>query len=538
MFEFLQVPDSMPIDHDWKSNNNLGDPVELFYFRGNKHHQMSILVADVACIEEVHDNEDNHSETTSCDISSHCSTCLSGRSLTESQPGNIYQLLSLIEDNEENLSENGRKKQQLLRGSGDSDIDSDFLTHKRMRLNSGTSYRNKQTDEKSLNPNMADLENDASFWDDMGNGAGLNYGHQWRSAVNTPSEDSLCHSGCHNYRSDSVENLNNLANSAKDSSSETSLCLACKKAKLVYNQMLHDLNKDNVDGRTASAIARPSRSDMTVSSASGFSADSGSVSITGLSLGSNSDFYLPSSSCYTQTDESYFEQNSGFSNKAGSDVDSNSRSWENSIGHLSCDKYYNTGSYSGASTERGILSSDDASGRSIGRSLASADGGGGGRLESQVMSDSENRHFCVNSDGFQSNKSIQTEHSWTAVCVEDITNKYTTVHPNPSSSTLIAESASTETTKSQTFFSDLSRSCSNRLGDFKKYVCFVSGAHDAIVVQEVKVDKLDTIEERLARDKEDRCVIARDPRDHDKKDHYFFIKNCYITGMCLSHDQR
>ena len=507
---------------------------------------MSILVADVACAE---DFQDVHSEITSCELDSHCSTCISGRSLTDSQPGNIYQLLSVIDDSEEYPYENVKKQQNLLRGSGDSEADSDFLTHKRMRLNSinSNSFRDETTDEKSLNPNIQDLENDASFWDDMGSSAVLDHQHQWRSnAVTSTSEsgtpeDNLCHSGCHNYKCNLTENVTrSVSRLVRDISSETSLCSMCKKAKLVYNQMIDDLKTDNIsiDGnRGSSAIARPSNSDMTISSSSEFLTDSGSVSITGLSLGSNSEFYLPSSSCSVQTDESYIEQCSFYSNKAGSNVVSNAGNSENSIGHLSCDKYYNTGCDSGGSTERSTASSDGGDG-STERSLASSDCGGGSMERSLAPSDNEHSHSCISSDELYCNKAVQTDHSWTAVLLNAIVGKDSTVHPDPSSSTLVAESTSSERTESQTYFSNLSRSCSNRQGIFRKYICFVSGAHDAIVVQEVRVDKLETVEEKLARNKEDKSVIARDARDYDNKDYYFFIKDCYITGMCLSHDHR
>ena len=495
-------------------------------------------MADVSCMAEAHDNNDCPSEATSCDISSRCSTCITGRSLTESQPGNIYQLLAFIDDNDEMHYEDGMKRQQLLRGGGDSDVEADFLMNKRMRLNTGNCNcdKNRQSEEISINPDVDGLENDASFWDGMGTGAGVENRSQWRSAANTPSEDSLCHSAYQSHRAprdNPIEKNNAVPHSvsARGTNSETSLCLACQKAKRVSNQMPQDLNEES-NSRASSAKLMPGMSDMIVSSTSGCLSDTGSVSITGLSLGSNSEFNLSTSS--TRNDELCFDKNLDNNHKTCIDMESKSVISVNS--NISCDRYYNSDSMVDASKDS-VSTPSDGSPTDDDINVESSDGCDRRSEDNPVMSDSGNIDTSLNSDRCQCNRSSQSEHSMKAPAVND-NSECSNVHSNPSSATLVPDSTSIERDDSSRVFSNMSRSCSNRLGYFRKYVCFVSGAHDAIVVQEVTVDKLDSVIDRLAMDREDRSVTARDPRDHDKKDNYFFIKNCYITGMCLSHDHR
>ena len=115
------------------------------------------------------------------------------------------------------------------------------------------------------------------------------------------------------------------------------------------------------------------------------------------------------------------------------------------------------------------------------------------------------------------------------------------LHTNISSSTLMEDESDEEKCRivSKDYFSGPVQSVSNRFCNFRKYICFVSGAHDSIAVKEVTVDKLKSIEEDFRRSNSQASgTQSRDGRPFDTKDNYFFIKNCYITGMCLSHDHR
>lgn len=65
---------------------------------------------------------------------------------------------------------------------------------------------------------------------------------------------------------------------------------------------------------------------------------------------------------------------------------------------------------------------------------------------------------------------------------------------------------------------------------YKQYVTFVTGDHDVIAVHEIKPEHL----QKVSKDntEEGRELLI------EKVDYSFHLRDCYITGLCLSHDQR
>lgn len=74
----------------------------------------------------------------------------------------------------------------------------------------------------------------------------------------------------------------------------------------------------------------------------------------------------------------------------------------------------------------------------------------------------------------------------------------------------------------------------------KQYIAFVTGNHDVIAVNEVTREKLfDVFEKKPCKMSDTEELQGVDVRPHtDKIDHQFTVKDCYITGLCLSHDHR
>ena len=66
----------------------------------------------------------------------------------------------------------------------------------------------------------------------------------------------------------------------------------------------------------------------------------------------------------------------------------------------------------------------------------------------------------------------------------------------------------------------------------KQFVIFTAGDHNVIAVHEVTAEKQRCID--LNCDNEE----GNQSQHVDKLDHIFTLKDCYITGLCLSHDQR
>lgn len=74
----------------------------------------------------------------------------------------------------------------------------------------------------------------------------------------------------------------------------------------------------------------------------------------------------------------------------------------------------------------------------------------------------------------------------------------------------------------------------------KQYIAFVTGNHDVIAVKEVTREQLvDVFEKKPCKlsDTEELQGVDVLP-DTDTIDHQFIVKDCYITGLCLSHDHR
>lgn len=74
---------------------------------------------------------------------------------------------------------------------------------------------------------------------------------------------------------------------------------------------------------------------------------------------------------------------------------------------------------------------------------------------------------------------------------------------------------------------------SNSAGEkvrYKQYVTFVTGDHDAIAVHEIKPEHLRKVSKNNTEE-------GRELQT-DKVDYSFHLRDCYITGLCLSHDQR
>ena len=420
---------------------------------------MSILVADVS-----YDGQNQELCCTSGICQTDESVCTSVNefpsNLPSNQHSNPYHMISADEK-----CDVTKMQSNLLKGGGDSDTDSHLL--KKMKLEykeQPSSSATSTQDTKSINPNIEDLENDASFWDRVNTVVSSDVSH-WRSNPQvSDSSESECStvtpgrnfyqnsSGCYGYRSDITEDRSNSSISGfLSNSTEASDLVVCKKTRLdVEEKVNQNVTSSGMSNVSLCDKLRISSSDSTISSQD-FLTNSGSVSITGLS--SSSDIYsVPSSN--TLQNEDFSASNSENFRSADGTFGSSGNPTTNS--NFSGDKFYNT-----------------------------------------------------------------------------------ELHTNISSSTLVGKDSSEEEINSPTksCFSSMSRSCSNRQGNFKKYVCFVSGAHDAVLVQEVTVDKLESLEDIFAR-KDRNIVTGGNNREFDKKDHYFFIKDCYITGMCLSQDHR
>ncbi|XP_053399315.1 F-box/WD repeat-containing protein 5-like [Mercenaria mercenaria] len=79
-----------------------------------------------------------------------------------------------------------------------------------------------------------------------------------------------------------------------------------------------------------------------------------------------------------------------------------------------------------------------------------------------------------------------------------------------------------------------------RCQNIKQYVSFVTKNHDVIAVHEVTAEKL----RKVLEEKPDNDSLEDSLEDPDrwpcidKIDHSFYLKDCYITGLCLSHDHR
>lgn len=446
---------------------------------------MSILVADVACLDEMQENIRDEDVTES--------GCTSASGMSESKPDSIYHL-----HHEEDTT---RHHQIFLGGAGDLETDPDFLMHKRLKLNAKgcDSFAEKAAEIKQLNPNILELENNASFWDTTNNIRPSDHlGHQ---KVDVATSVSLSECGCssdtlqesptfadfHMGRSDKIERKSDATRSVSDIS-ETSVCSVCKRKKI--DNLANNLNTQMTSAQSCDTTLdniRLGGSNTTVTFSSEALSDSSSVSITGLSL--SSDFCSKSETSTVQAGDEYLELNSRGLDTFGGNRSSNEGTSENFVGqwNINWDRFYNTETSS--SVERD------------GKSLQAA------ASDSNISGDK----LYYNTDN----------------------------HTDSGSSTVGGEKTPLERIESQfKCFSSISRSCSNRQGRFRKYVCFVSGAHDAIVVQEVTVNKLDILEERLAGNRNGTPLITRELGEYDAKDHYFFIKHCYITGMCLSHDHR
>ena len=468
----LQTPN---IDLEESFIYNPYPPADLFLFRGNKHHQMSILVADVPTLDTDMSLEDRMYR---CQSGVSTSTVISETSEDQSECSSY----PIADCSTEELNRDKEHYENL--GSNDlENVNDVVLKRKRIDIKQGTytstiDVKKIDCDNRPVNETVKELGYNTRSIIKAVEGT-LN--NQWRATPDVISSSSDCSLGIVNPDKFSpYSSLIQQDMSAFSSGTEENADMSCC------------ISDENVD-------------------ISGCISDIGKESSDGIKCKK------------TKTDSS--------NNSAENKFPKEKASGNSQI--LLCDKLNlsNSGTTTltlDCPTNTSAISSSNSS-RTASQSSCTLQNG-------YSNTDNERHAKCSNSDGSRSVS--QNTYTGSEMSVDKFYNA--DLQSDFSSSTLLGADSDIEDNRvlPKYHFNDPVWSCSNRYCDFKKYVCFVSGAHDAVLVKEVTGDKLETVYEELHRCDSRAWETHRDAGQYDTKDNYFYIKDCYITGMCLSHDHR